>query len=927
MKDDPRQLTMKCEEVAMESSRPTKSVRLSPQRQSSFICYSMSIPNLSRIVGDLLECESANDLFCRDDSILSLEAAIHDIHLLLREPQRFLFESNYPLKTCTKMYGRSSEAKALTDAFCRVASSGLSEAFVIGGFSGSGKTRLVRSVCDSVIAANGMLVNGKFEETSTDQLSIVLSAFDDICILLAGSNSTERSQEIWQLLHSEFGASFHLLVRTLPHVLRLSPSSWAAFSCDYDVNSGGEVNFFSLCDIIKRFMRVVSSSSCPVMLFLDDVQWADQVSLGLVYSVLSEINNASCMLFVGSYRDNEVSQNHILYEFYDRLSAFHVPLSTIHLDGVTEDETNSMVADALGMLPRMCRSISQVVFRKTKGNPFFVQTFLRSLVDKCLLTYSLREKSWTWDIDEIYAENITPNVLDLISVKMAHLPQSGQTALKVASCFGIKIHMSIVKDLSETPQYSSLFSDLNKAVEDDFMDLDADGSYYRFVHDKEALNTLVKHADSLETKLDAYELQQSILFNRFDPNEMGQLLVTVIDILMSLGENVTHEDIATKDISNQVFLAKKRFDDSTDEILLHMQQVSSKNHVAIMQAYSILVAVVHIVRPKVFPYFAARWAQFCLQHRVACKHVAAVYVTFAIVLCGKINHQDIQVGRRIGKLGLKLLNESDSCIYVLPSVHLFYYGYIGILFEPIQVCIEMHRMAYDIGLQVGNISIAALHKLFMIFEQLHSGKNLQSLKQELEREMKMAEHYCSFPVVGTKLQAYYEAVSALIGEKSRDLSHQHKNSETRMLAYSYGQIMASTFLGHFERAKHMATVLEESRCNNQGIILIDVYVRFYHGLASIALQRRRKWRNPPKNTEKLIEVVQNASVCSEWNFKNKVSLLMAEKFSLCLQDSEAEVEYDVAISAAQSSKFIHEEGLACELAGAHHERLGKIEKA
>lgn len=288
---------------------------------------------------------------------------------------------------------------------------------------------MVRSVYDSVIAANGVLVNGKFEETSRDHLSIVLSAFDEICILLAECNSTERSQEIWQLLLSEFGASFHLLVRTLPNVLRLSPSSWAAFSFDYDVNSGGEVNFFSLCDTIKRFMRVVSSSSCPVMLFLDDVQWADQVSLGLVYSVLSEINRASCMLFVGSYRDNEVSQNHFLYEFYDRLSAFHVPLSTIHLDGVTEDETNSIVAEVLGMLPRMCRSISQVVFRKTKGNPFFVQTFLRSLVDKCLLTYSLREKSWTWDIDEIYAENITPNVLDLISAKMAHLPQSGQVVL------------------------------------------------------------------------------------------------------------------------------------------------------------------------------------------------------------------------------------------------------------------------------------------------------------------------------------------------------------------------------------------------------------------------------------------------------------------------------------------------------------------
>lgn len=136
MKDDPRQLTMKCEEGAMESSRPNKSICLASQHQTRFVCHSMSIPNVSRLVEDLLECESANDLFCRDDSILTLEAAINDLYLLLRNPQRYLVESSYPLRVCTKMYGRSSEAKALTDAFCRVASSGQSEAFVIRGFSG-----------------------------------------------------------------------------------------------------------------------------------------------------------------------------------------------------------------------------------------------------------------------------------------------------------------------------------------------------------------------------------------------------------------------------------------------------------------------------------------------------------------------------------------------------------------------------------------------------------------------------------------------------------------------------------------------------------------------------------------------------------------------------------------------------------------------
>jgi predicted ATPase len=61
---------------------------------------------------------------------------------------------------------------------------------------------------------------------------------------------------------------------------------------------------------------------------------------------------------------------------------------------------------------------------------------------------------------------------------------SFQMALKVASCFGMKIDMSIVTSLSQTSHYSSLLEDLNKAVEEGFMDLDTKGFCFRFAHDK-----------------------------------------------------------------------------------------------------------------------------------------------------------------------------------------------------------------------------------------------------------------------------------------------------------------------------------------------------------------------------------------------------------------------------------------------------------
>lgn len=101
-----------------------------------------------------------------------------------------------------------------------------------------------------------------------------------------------------------------------------------------------------------------------------------------------------------------------------------------------------------------------------------------------MLTYSPVERQFVWDIDEIHAVPITPNVLDLLSAKMTNLSESMQTALKVAACFGIEVNTTIMKDLSRTEQYSDLLAGINEAVEVGLIDLDSDQSHYRFPHDK-----------------------------------------------------------------------------------------------------------------------------------------------------------------------------------------------------------------------------------------------------------------------------------------------------------------------------------------------------------------------------------------------------------------------------------------------------------
>jgi predicted ATPase len=142
-----------------------------------------------------------------------------------------------------------------------------------------------------------------------------------------------------------------------------------------------------------------------------------------------------------------------------------------------------MVSDALCVFPRICEPLSDIVFQKTKGNPYFVVAFLRSLVDRGLLNYCVNARRWLWDEDDVSAMDVTGNVLHLLSFKMSGLSTSIRSALKTAACFGIKIEQCVITALSADPKHEGIKNLLEEVVNEGFM-FKVGTSHFRFVHDK-----------------------------------------------------------------------------------------------------------------------------------------------------------------------------------------------------------------------------------------------------------------------------------------------------------------------------------------------------------------------------------------------------------------------------------------------------------
>eukprot|EP00984_Skeletonema_dohrnii_P017813 scaffold8185_cov124-Skeletonema_dohrnii-CCMP3373.AAC.3 len=176
---------------------------------------------------NLLESALREDGGQLHDAFESLGAVGEDLHLLLLDPDRFLFDDESHiiendvqlLYRKDKLYGRDKEETLITDAFCRV-SRGKSEAFFIGGFSGSGKSMLVNSLRDRVKCVGGYTIKHKFDPMSQEKpLSGVISAFNQICLMIKG----RARPVIAKKLGEEFGVDFSLLMRLLPNVGVLFP--------------------------------------------------------------------------------------------------------------------------------------------------------------------------------------------------------------------------------------------------------------------------------------------------------------------------------------------------------------------------------------------------------------------------------------------------------------------------------------------------------------------------------------------------------------------------------------------------------------------------------------------------------------------------------------------------------------------------------
>ncbi len=354
-----------------------------------------------------------------------------------------------------KLYGREHEVDALLSAF-EQAADGKAEIMLVAGYSGIGKSVLVKEIYQSLTKKQGYFISGKFDQFQHNiPYSALINAFRELVQQLFTESETQLTQ--WKrLLLNTLGPNGQIIIDVIPEIELIIGKQAAVPS----LGPAESQNRFNL--VFQNFIRVFCQPKHPLVIFLDDLQWVDSATLKLLELVTTDKESAALFL-IGAYRDNEVDPTHPLLTTLDKLRKESVTVNQIVLRPLTFEHINQLIGESLHYSLKAVSSLTDLVMRKTGGNPFFINQFLHTLYEENLLHFippTLEQKGhWQWDISRIETLNITDNVVELMVGKLKKLPESAQQVLRLAACAGNRFDLDALSVIYE------------KSVSDTFQDL------------------------------------------------------------------------------------------------------------------------------------------------------------------------------------------------------------------------------------------------------------------------------------------------------------------------------------------------------------------------------------------------------------------------------------------------------------------------
>ncbi|MEH1845870.1 MAG: AAA family ATPase [Nostoc sp.] len=361
---------------------------------------------------------------------------------------------------------------------------------LVAGFSGIGKTAVINEVHKPIVRQRGYFIKGKFDQFGRNiPFFAFVQAFRDLIGQLLSETDAQFEQWKYKIL-SALGENGQVMIEVIPELESMIGKQPPA----PELSGSAAQNRFNL--LFLKFTQIFTTREHPLVIFIDDLQWADSASLKLMHLLMSEAD-IGYLLLIGAYRDNEVNPVHPLMLTLEEIQKLDATVNTITLAPLAQISLNHLVADTLSCSLTLAAPLTELVLSKTKGNPFFSTQFLKALHQDQLITFNplqsharcypagtLRanksaeppnalaplpkggsQGGWECDLTQVRSLALSDNVVEFIAIQLQKLPTPTQEVLKLAACVGNQFDLATLAIVHEKSQVETA-ADFWKAVQD-----------------------------------------------------------------------------------------------------------------------------------------------------------------------------------------------------------------------------------------------------------------------------------------------------------------------------------------------------------------------------------------------------------------------------------------------------------------------------
>lgn len=335
--------------------------------------------------------------------------------------------------------GRDGELARLLEAF-NVARAGQGRMACVLGDPGIGKSRLVSEFRGETVRIDPSTrwIEGRcLSYGETMPYHLVVDLVRSMIGVTAATDAGELAARLEAVVRELVGADWQETYAYLGHLLSVHLSD--------DMRS--RVSMVE-GESIKRYVASLSlmvrgsSARGPVVLFCDDIHWADAASVATLLQLLLSVPGMRLLVIFGSRVERSAPGWRLIVEGRE---SFGDALVELRLGPLTDESSRTLVSNLLKIesLPVETR---ELILQKAEGNPFFVEEVIRMLIDRGAIV----RQDDRWIATERVAGIEIPDTLHgLLLARIDKLPMESKRTLRVASVIGRQFGVSILERLLE----------------------------------------------------------------------------------------------------------------------------------------------------------------------------------------------------------------------------------------------------------------------------------------------------------------------------------------------------------------------------------------------------------------------------------------------------------------------------------------------